>query len=57
MQLIARALGEELTKENVRSIRPGYGLHPRHLRDVLGQQAAQDIEQGMPLTWNLLCAR
>lgn len=43
--------GEELTEENVRSIRPGHGLHPRYLKDILGRRATQDIQQGTPLNW------
>ncbi|MFC1964857.1 pseudaminic acid synthase [Chloroflexota bacterium] len=43
--------GDTFTEENVRSIRPGYGLAPKHLRDVLGQQASQDIKRGTPLSW------
>ena len=46
--------GEVFTEENVRSIRPGYGLHPRHLKDVLGRQAGQDIRRGTPLSWELI---
>lgn len=46
--------GEPLTDENVRSIRPGYGLHTRHLPEILGQRAAQDISRGTPLLWDLL---
>jgi pseudaminic acid synthase len=46
--------GDVFTEENVRSIRPGYGLHTRYLREVLGKRAAADIERGMPLTWNLV---
>jgi pseudaminic acid synthase len=46
--------GEVFTEENVRSIRPGHGLHPRHLKEVLGKQAAQDIQQGTPLSWELI---
>jgi pseudaminic acid synthase len=46
--------GEAFTPENVRSIRPGYGLHTRHTRDVLGRRAACDIERGTPLSWELV---
>jgi pseudaminic acid synthase len=49
--------GEIFTEGNVRSIRPGYGLHPRHLKEVLGKQAAQDIQQGTPLSWELISVR
>ena len=41
--------GEKFTKENVRSIRPADGLHPRHLDRVLGRTASRDIAQGTPL--------
>jgi N-acetylneuraminate synthase len=44
------AAGEELTRENVRSIRPGYGLAPKHLPEVLGRRAARDLKRGDPLT-------
>jgi pseudaminic acid synthase len=46
--------GDMFTEENVRSIRPGQGLHPRCLRDVLGARAAQDIARGTPLTWEMV---
>ena len=46
--------GESFTMENVRSIRPGYGLAPKYLEQVLARQANQDIERGMPLSWGLL---
>ena len=46
--------GEPFTERNVRSIRPGFGLHPRHLEEVLGREAARDIERGTPLAWDLL---
>jgi N-acetylneuraminate synthase len=46
--------GGLLTEENVRSIRPGHGLHTRHLSDVLGRHAACDIERGTPLRWDLV---
>jgi pseudaminic acid synthase len=44
-------VGERFTTENVRSIRPGYGLHPRYLAQVIGQCASQDIACGTPLGW------
>jgi sialic acid synthase SpsE len=46
--------GEEFTEENVRSIRPGYGLHTRYLADVLGRKAKKDIKKGTPLNWKLI---
>jgi pseudaminic acid synthase len=46
--------GELFTSENVRSIRPGYGLHTRHLTEVVGRHAARDIERGTPLSWKLV---
>jgi N-acetylneuraminate synthase len=45
------AAGEQLTRENVRSIRPGHGLAPKHLPEVLGRQAARDLKRGEPLDW------
>jgi N-acetylneuraminate synthase len=46
--------GGILTAENVRSIRPGYGLPPKHLPDVLGKRAGRAIARGTPLNWSLL---
>jgi N-acetylneuraminate synthase len=46
--------GDLLTAENVRSIRPGHGLHTRHLPEVVGRHAACDIERGTPLSWDLV---
>jgi len=46
--------GEAFTAENVRSIRPGHGLHTRYLPEVLGRHAARDIERGTPLSWDLV---
>jgi pseudaminic acid synthase len=46
--------GETLTLENVRSIRPGHGLPPKHLRDVVGKRATRDVKRGTPLDWGLI---
>lgn len=47
-------VGEVFTEKSVRSIRPGHGLPPKHLDDVLGRRAARDIVRGTPLTWELI---
>ena len=46
--------GEEFTERNVRSIRPGYGLHTRYLEEVLGRRAAKEVPKGTPLDWSLI---
>lgn len=46
--------GEPFTTSNIRSIRPGFGLPPRHLPDVLGKKAASPIIRGTPLQWDLI---
>ena len=38
------------TSRNIRSIRPGYGLAPKHLREVLGRRAARSLKRGEPLS-------
>ncbi len=42
--------GEVFTAENVRSIRPGHGLHPRELEHILGSKATCDLAKGTPLS-------
>jgi pseudaminic acid synthase len=46
--------GEVLTTEHVRAIRPGRGLAPKFLDDVIGRRAAVDIARGTPLAWTLV---
>jgi len=46
--------GETFTAENVRSIRPAHGLHPRYYEEILGRRAKADIEAGTPLGWDLI---
>ena len=46
--------GEIFTQENVRSIRPAFGMHPMYYEEVLGKKAKTDIEKGTPLDWKLI---
>ena len=45
--------GERLSKENVRSIRPGYGLAPKYQDQVLGKRAIRSLSRGEALTWDM----
>lgn len=38
--------GEVITEQNVRSVRPGFGLHPKYLKNIVGKRASQDLEKG-----------
>jgi N-acetylneuraminate synthase/pseudaminic acid synthase len=44
--------GEVFTKEHIKSVRPGYGLHPKHLETVLGSVATRDLNYADRLTWD-----
>ena len=46
--------GDVFSPENLRSIRPGYGLAPKYLADVLGRRATQAIQKGKPLSWEMI---
>ncbi|MXU66607.1 pseudaminic acid synthase [Oceanomicrobium pacificus] len=46
--------GETLTESHVRSIRPGYGLPPKALPDVLGRRARRDLKRGDALDWTMI---
>jgi N-acetylneuraminate synthase len=48
------AQGELLTPANVRSIRPGYGLPPKHLPEVLNKRASRTLTRGEPLDWSMV---
>jgi len=48
------AAGETFTADNVRIIRPGFGLAPRHLDQVLGARAATAVPRGTAITWRLV---
>ena len=46
--------GERITAENVRIIRPGYGMEPKYYPQILGQVALHDIMRGTPLELNMI---
>jgi pseudaminic acid synthase len=46
--------GEILTPDNLRAIRPGFGLPPKHLTQLLGKSVKVDVKKGTPLSWDLL---
>jgi sialic acid synthase SpsE len=46
--------GDVLTSENLRAIRPGYGLPPKHYEIVLGKTVAVDTKKGTPVSWEIL---
>ncbi|WP_346887349.1 SAF domain-containing protein [Clostridium sp. UBA1056] len=43
-----------MTEENVKSVRPGYGLHPKYYHNVLGKKARVNLKKGTPLDWTLI---
>ncbi len=43
--------GDVFTRENLRCIRPGHGLAPKHLKGILGRRAARELKRGEPLDW------
>lgn len=45
--------GDMLTPENLRAIRPGYGLPPKYLTQLLGQRVARDVARGTRASWDL----
>ena len=45
--------GDVLTTENIRSIRPGFGMHTKYYESILGKKINQDISRGTPLNWGL----
>lgn len=46
--------GEKFTTDNIRVVRPAYGLKPKHFEEVLGKTAARDISFGEPLAWDMI---
>lgn len=46
--------GEIITRENVRSVRPGYGLPPKYLPQLLGKKVNRDLEMGTPMSFDYI---
>jgi pseudaminic acid synthase len=46
--------GDRFNEKNLRAVRPGYGLPPKHIDQFLGRPVARDVKKGTPLTWDLL---
>ena len=48
------AKGQKLDEDNIRIIRPGYGLKPKYMQDIVGMRADRDIQRGTPVSFDLL---
>ena len=46
--------GEKITRENVRSIRPGFGIHPKYFTEIIGKQFKIDLEKGTPMSFEII---
>ena len=46
--------GEKITRENVRSIRPGFGIHPKHLSEIIGNKFNSDFQRGTPMSLDFI---
>lgn len=46
--------GDLVNEKNIKSIRPGYGMHPKHYKSIIGKKFQQDLEKGTPLTKKMI---
>lgn len=46
--------GDVITEESVRSVRPGYGMHPKYLKEILGRKVNQSLEIGDRMNWDVI---
>jgi N-acetylneuraminate synthase len=46
--------GEIFTRENLRAVRPGFGLAPKYYELLLGRKVTVDVTKGTPLSWDLV---
>ena len=49
--------GNEINENNIRSIRPADGMHPRYMPDIIGYRAVKKIARGTPLSWNMITSK
>ena len=46
--------GDIISEKNVRSVRPGYGMHPKHYEEILGKVVKEDVKRGTPLSFEII---
>ena len=46
--------GTTITEENIRSVRPGYGLHPKYLNQIIGNKFNRDLQRGTPMSMDFI---
>jgi pseudaminic acid synthase len=46
--------GDIITEQNVRSVRPGYGLHPKYWNEIKGKKVKCDVERGQRFLWEII---
>ena len=46
--------GDKITTKNVRSIRPGFGMHPKYFQSIIGEKFNKDTERGTPMSKKLI---
>jgi len=46
--------GDKFNKQNIKSVRPSFGLHPKYYKEILGRPAKHDLEAGDRLDWNVI---
>jgi len=46
--------GQNFSEQNIKVLRPGYGLHPSNYNSILGRKARSNIMKGTPLTWEMI---
>ncbi len=49
--------GDAFDETNIKSIRPGFGLPPKHLAEIVGRHATRPLTRGTPLSWDMIAAQ